>query len=143
MFRKEKEKERGRRWRREETAIVGTAEGVLDRKVQRPLSSLKEGGFFFGPNESFRPVVFLFDDHVDEPPSAPPPKPRLHPEQVPLGAAAVLEIRLQTRSNHTATSLGSRSRTLRLFYSAWSRSRTGRTLNFLFSRPLKTQPTLQ
>lgn len=35
MFRKEKEEE-------EEAAIVGMVEGVLDRKVQRPLSSLKE-----------------------------------------------------------------------------------------------------
>lgn len=58
MFRKDERK----RGRREESAIVGTAEGVLDRKVQRPLSSLKEGILLV--QKSHSASVFLFDGRV-------------------------------------------------------------------------------
>lgn len=57
MFRKEEEKKGGRR--REEAAIVGTAEGVLDRKVQRPLSSLKEGILLVQKSPSDSSFFFL------------------------------------------------------------------------------------
>lgn len=59
MFRKEEEKKGGRRRRREEAAIVGTAEGVLDRKVQRPLSSLKEGILLVQKSPSDSSFFFL------------------------------------------------------------------------------------
>lgn len=58
MFRKEE----GRRRRREESAIVGTAEGVLDRKVQRPLSSLKEGILLVQKSPSDSSFFFLMTE---------------------------------------------------------------------------------
>lgn len=64
MFRKEE----GKRGRREEAAIVGTTEGALDRKVQRPLSSLKEGILLVQKSPSASPFVFLSTELRSVPP---------------------------------------------------------------------------
>lgn len=60
MFRKEKG--------REGAAIVGTVEGVLDRKVQRPLSSLKEGILLVQKSPSDSSFFFLMTELRSVPP---------------------------------------------------------------------------